>query len=197
MKILENMDLCYGCAACSNACRLNAITMEKASDGFLYPAIDESKCVNCNACKSVCPALHAKFDNEEKPEVYAVMADDGIREKSASGGMFTLLAEYAFSKNAYVCGAAFDEDFRSAHHMMINSKDDLDLLRRSKYMQSENGDIHSQIKEKLDAGEFVMFTGTPCQCAAVKTFLKKPYENLLLVDLICHGTPSPLAWNKF
>lgn len=197
MKILDNMDICYGCAACANACRLDAITMEKASDGFLYPVINESKCVNCNACKSVCPALHATFDNEEKPEVYAVMAEDSIREKSASGGMFTLLAEYAFEKNAYICGSAFNDDFKGAHHVMIHSRDDLDKLRRSKYMQSENDDIYVNVKEKLDAGEFVMFTGTPCQCAAVRTFLKKSYDNLLLVDLICHGTPSPFAWNKF
>ncbi|MBE6588777.1 MAG: 4Fe-4S dicluster domain-containing protein [Ruminococcaceae bacterium] len=197
MKILENMDLCYGCGACANACRLDAITMEKASDGFLYPVVDETKCVHCNACKNVCPALQAKFDNDKKPEVFAVMADDSIREKSASGGMFTLLADYALEKNAYICGSAFNDDFRGAHHIMINNRDDLDKLRRSKYMQSENADIYVSIKEKLDAGEFVMFTGTPCQCAAVKTFLKKPYENLLLVDLICHGTPSALAWNKF
>ena len=197
MKILDNMDLCYGCAACANKCSFGAITMKSADDGFLYPVIDETKCVNCNACKSVCPALQAKFDNDENPDVYAVMANDDIREKSASGGMFTLLANYALEKNAYICGAAFKEDFRGVHHIMINSQEDLDKLRRSKYMQSENGDIYIKIKEKLDAGEFVMFTGTPCQCAAVKTFLKKPYENLLLVDLICHGTPSELVWNKF
>ncbi len=197
MQILDNIDLCYGCGACQNACRTGAITMEAASDGFLYPVIDEGKCVDCNACKAVCPALQAKFDNEENPEVYAIMADDGIREKSASGGVFTLLAELALEKNAYICGAAFNEDYRSAHHIMINEAEDLDKLRRSKYMQSENGNIHNMVKEKLNAGEFVMFTGTPCQCAAIKAFLKKPYENLLTVDLICHGTPSPLAWNKF
>lgn len=121
MKILENMDLCYGCAACANACRLGAITMEKASDGFLYPAIDDSKCVNCGACQNVCPALHAKFDNDDNPEVYAVMASDDIREKSASGGMFTLLAEYAFSKNGYVCGAVFDKSHLSAQLIMIDN----------------------------------------------------------------------------
>lgn len=197
MKILENMDLCYGCEACANACSVGAITMAPAKDGFLYPAIDDKKCINCNACKGVCPQLKASYENDENPTVYAIMADDEIRSISASGGVFSLLAEYALEKNGYVCGAAFSDDFRSTHHKMINSREELDSLRRSKYMQSENGDIYRQVRDKLSEGAFVLFTGTPCQCAALKSFLKKPYDNLVLVDLICHGTPSPLAWNKF
>ena len=197
MKILENMDLCYGCAACANTCHFGAIEMKRASDGFLYPEIDESKCVNCNACKSVCPALQAKFDNDDAPEVYAIMAEDGIREKSASGGMFTLLADYAFAKKGYVCGAIFNDDYLSTRLVMIDNPENLDKLRRSKYIQCDCGDIYKQVKEKLDEGHFVLFTGTPCQCAAIRTFLKKPYENLLIADLICHGTPSPLVWEKF
>lgn len=197
MKILENMNLCYGCAACVNACAVGAISMVAAKDGFLYPQVDDAKCVNCNACRSVCPQLNATYDNVGAPEVYAVMAEDDIRAVSASGGMFTLLAEYALEKDAYICGCAFSPDFRSARHIMIHRREDLDLLRRSKYIQSENGDIYKQVREKLKEGAFVMFTGTPCQCAALKAFLKKPYDNLLLVDLICHGTPSPLAWNRF
>ena len=197
MKILENMNLCYGCGACANACRLNAISMEKASDGFLYPVIDEKKCVNCNACKSVCPALNAKFDNSNNPKVYAVMADDGIREKSASGGMFTLLADYAFSKNGYVCGAAFDEGFLSVSHIMIKNKKDLAPLRRSKYIPSYCGEIYKEVEAALKNDKHVLFTGTPCQCAALKSYLKKHYEKLILVDLICHGTASPKAWSAF
>lgn len=107
------------------------------------------------------------------------------------------MAEYAFEQNGYVCGAAFSDDFRSVHHIMIDNRADLDKLRRSKYLQSENGNIYNQVKEKLIAGKFVLFVGTPCQCAALKTFLRKPYQNLLIVDLICHGTPSPMAWNRF
>lgn len=197
MKILENIDLCYGCSACANACRLGAISMQESSDGFLYPVIDEAKCVGCNACKSVCPALVAKYDNSATPDVFAAMADDHIRERSASGGIFTLLADYAFSKGGYVCGAVFSDDYLSAKLVMISDPAELDKLRRSKYIQCSCGDIYKQVKEKLDEGAFVLFTGTPCQCAALKTFLKKPYESLLVVDLICHGTPSPLAWRSF
>ena len=197
MKILENMDLCYGCGACDNICPKNAITMKPAEDGFLYPEIDETVCINCNACKTVCPQLNAEYENSKKPSVYAVMANDEIRAKSASGGVFTVLAEYAFQNDGYVCGAEFSDDFRSVKHAMIDKHGNLDKLRRSKYMQSENGDIYKQIKDKLENGKFVLFVGTPCQCAAVKSYLRKPYDNLILVDLICHGTPSSYVWNKF
>jgi len=197
MKILENMDLCYGCGACENACPKGAISMSAASDGFLYPIVDEDKCVNCNLCKKVCPQLNASYENKGKPRVYAVMASDEIRGKSASGGMFSLLAEYAFSQNGVVCGAAFEDGFRSVKQIMIDNASDLDKLRRSKYMQSKNGDIYTQVKQKLEEGTFVLFTGTPCQCAGLKTFLGKSYDNLLVVDLICHGSPSSYVWGKF
>lgn len=197
-QVLENMDLCYGCAACANICaKYNAIEMKPDEDGFLYPIIDQNKCVDCYACQRVCPQLYPSYKGMTTPSVYAAMASDEIREKSASGGIFTLLANYAFEKNGYVCGAVFTDDFKSVFHTMINNEKDLDPLRRSKYMQSENGEIHKIIREKLNLGEFVLFVGTPCQCAGLTTFLRKDYENLLMVDLICHGTPSPKAWNKF
>jgi len=197
MKILENMDLCYGCAACANICPKAAITMEPAKDGFLYPVINPDTCIECGACQKVCPQIHAQYENDREPKVYAMMADDEIRARSASGGVFSLLAELAFEQDGYVVGAAFAEDFRSVHHTMIHKREELDALRRSKYIQSENGDIYKQIKAKLDEDAFVLFVGTPCQCAALKSFLRKPYDKLLIVDLICHGAPSSYVWNKF
>ena len=197
MQILENMDLCYGCGACANKCPKDAISMKAAADGFLYPSVDDTKCVECNLCRKICPQLNAEYSNNSNPTVYAVMASDAIREKSASGGVFSVLADYAFKKNGYVCGSVFTEDFRGAKHIMIDKHGNLDALRRSKYIQSDSGNIYTQIQEKLNDDAFVLFVGTPCQCAALKSYLQKPYENLLIVDLICHGTPSPLAWNKF
>jgi len=197
MQILENMDLCYGCGACANKCPKDAISMKAATDGFLYPVVDDAKCVACNLCQKVCPQLNAEYSNAPKPAVYAVMASDAIREKSASGGVFSVLAEYAFKKNGYVCGSVFTEDFRGAKHIMIDKHGNLDALRRSKYIQSDSGNIYTEVQKKLNDGAFVLFVGTPCQCAALKSYLQKPYENLLVVDLICHSTPSPFAWNKF
>lgn len=197
MKILENMNLCYGCEACANACPTKAISMVDNGEGFLYPQIDESTCISCGACQRTCPAINNKYENARNPVVYAAMASDEIRDKSASGGIFSLLAELVFKKNGYVCGTAFDDDFLGAHQLMINDRCDLDKLRRSKYIQSRNGDIYKQIEARLKEDSYVLFTGTPCQCAALKTYLKKPYEKLIVVDLICHGTPSPKAWRSF
>ena len=197
MIILENMDKCYGCEACANICPKSAIKMVAAKDGFLYPEIDNSLCVECGACKRVCPSLNKKYENAKAPTVYAAMASDDIRKRSASGGIFTLLADYVFDKGGYVCGAAFDEGFLSVSHVMVKSKEDLDPLRRSKYIPSRLGDIYQKIEKALKEDKYVLFTGTPCQCAALKTYLKVPYEKLIVADLICHGTPSPLAWCKF
>lgn len=197
-QVLDNMDLCYGCTACANICiTQKAIQMKPAEDGFLYPVIDEDKCIDCYACQKVCPQLYPTYNGNTAPSVYAAMASDDIREKSASGGIFSLLADYVLERGGYVCGAVFSDDFKSVYHTIVHDKKDLDSLRRSKYMQSENGEIHKIVKEKLNAGDFVLFVGTPCQCASITSYLQKNYENLLLVDLICHGTPSPKAWNKF
>ncbi len=197
MKILENMDLCYGCEACANVCPKKAINMVSADDGFIYPTVDDSLCINCGACQRVCPAINRVYDNFPSPKVFAAMANDDVRAKSASGGVFSLLAEYVLDQGGYVVGAAFDDGYLSVSHIMINSKAELDRLRRSKYIQSRNGDIYKQVKEKLAEGAYVLFTGTPCQCAALKSFLKKPYDKLIIVDLICHGTPSQKAWEGF
>jgi coenzyme F420-reducing hydrogenase beta subunit len=197
MKILENMDLCYGCGACANICNYHAISMKPREDGFLYPEVDAAACEHCDACRKVCPQLNADYKNAQKPKTYAVMAGDEIRAKSASGGMFSLLADYVLERGGYVCGAAFTEDFRKVKQVMIHNPVELDGLRRSKYLQSENGDIYRKVKKALSEDAWVLFAGTPCQCAALKSFLRKPYEKLIIADLICHSTPSPLAWNRF
>ncbi|MBQ7906875.1 MAG: polysaccharide pyruvyl transferase family protein [Clostridia bacterium] len=197
MKILDNMDYCYGCEACANACPVNAIKMTESNEGFLYPEIDDSLCISCGACQRTCPAINRKYENDKQPMVYAAMASDDIREKSASGGIFTLLAENVIGKGGYACGCAFDDDFLGAHSLMVDNLKDIDKLRRSKYIQSRNGDIYKQIEKRLKEDRYVLFTGTPCQCAALKAYLKKPYEKLIVVDLICHGTPSPKAWRAF
>ena len=111
---------CCGCGACYNICPVGAIKMQENNEGFLTPIIDENKCTNCGLCLKACPSLNVKYKNNKKPECYAAMANDEIRMKSSSGGMFTLIAEYILDKGGYVCGAAFKEDW-SVHHIIIDN----------------------------------------------------------------------------
>ncbi|MBQ7633319.1 MAG: Coenzyme F420 hydrogenase/dehydrogenase, beta subunit C-terminal domain [Alphaproteobacteria bacterium] len=187
---------CCGCGACANKCGVKAITMKENDEGFLYPVIDEDTCINCGQCLNVCPVLNSEFDNTKNPECYAVMASDEIREKSSSGGMFTLLAEHILNKSGVVCGAAFDEKW-NVHHIIIDNADDLDKLRGSKYVQSDTEKCYSEIEKLLKGGKEVLFSGTPCQVAGLNTFLGKKYDNLLTVDILCHGAPSRGVWQKY
>lgn len=187
---------CTGCGACLNKCPVGAITMVPNSEGFLYPQITDS-CIKCGQCLKVCPVAGPKYGNKPHPDCYAVMANDEIRKKSTSGGVFTLLAEWILDKGGVVCGAAFSDDNYSVEHIIISSKSDLDKLRGSKYVQSNTGMIYSEVKSILEAGKPVLFTGTPCQIAAVNSYLVKPYANLYTLDLVCHGVPSPMVYEKF
>lgn len=188
-------DQCTGCGACYNKCPANAIVMEYDGEGFLFPRVTEA-CVHCGLCKSVCPALHP-LKLHPTPDAYAVWADDEIRAKSSSGGMFTLLANYVLEQGGVVCGAAYSEDYLSVEHILVSDKEGLSPLRGSKYLQSSTGKTYSEVKQYLDAGGWVLYTGTPCQIAGLRSFLKKDYAKLVLVDIVCHGVPSPMAYRKY
>ena len=187
---------CCGCGACYNKCPVGAISMQENEEGFLAPVIDESKCTNCGLCVKSCPSLNVQYNNTDKPECYAAMADDEIRMKSSSGGIFTLLAEYILDKGGYVCGAAFDDNW-DVHHIIIDNKNDLDKLRGSKYVQSNTENCYKQIKKLLDEDKYVLFSGCPCQVAGLYSFLGKNYEKLYTVDILCHGSPSRGVWQKY
>lgn len=196
MNIIEDMTKCYGCGSCFNICPQNAIEMRENEEGFLFPKVDFYKCIDCGMCRKSCPRLNPAYFNSEHPDSYALMADDKIREKSSSGGAFTILAKYVFAKGGVVCGSALNENFE-ASHIIIDDEKDIDLLRKSKYIQSSIGSVYSCIKEYLNNGRWVLFTGTPCQVAGLYAFLGKKYDNLLTADVICHGTPSPKVWRKY
>ncbi len=187
---------CCGCGACYNKCPVHAITMQEDKEGFFFPVVDESKCTNCGLCTKSCPSLNVQVQNNPKPECYAVMADDEIRAKSSSGGMFTLLAEYVLDKGGYVCGAAFRDDW-SVHHIIVDNKDDLAKLRGSKYILSDTEKCYSEVKKLLDKDEYVLFSGCPCQVAGLYSFLAKSYNNLITVELLCHGAPNHLIFRKY
>lgn len=191
-----NDKTCTGCGACFAACPFGAITISTNNDGFLIPYIDVNKCTNCGKCLQVCSAKNFKTDNNETPDCYAVIGNENIRRISSSGGVFSFLADYVFSKGGCVCGAAFTKDW-NVHHIIIEDEKDLDKLRRSKYLQSEIGDIFNRIKNILDDNRWVLFSGTPCQVSGLKNFLAKDYEKLILVDVVCHGIPPYSVFRKF
>lgn len=185
---LENMESCFGCGACYNICPSAAISMVENAESFLEPIINEDTCIHCDACKKVCPALHPSFPHSTTPKIHAFVGDPDTVYASSSGGAFTLLAEKYLASDGYVVGAAFAEDF-SVRHIIISNSDDLDKLRRSKYVQSDQGLCYRETKKLLDASKQVLYSGTPCQIAGLKGFLGKEYDNLVTIDLLCHGVP--------
>lgn len=195
-KIVMDSTLCCGCSACFDVCPKSAITMKEDIEGFLYPMIDHSRCVNCGLCEKVCPTRNQE-KSQSLMETYAVYnTDEEIRMKSSSGGLFTLLAEQVLKENGVVYGASFDSNFE-VEHIRVTSFAELELLRGSKYVQSKLNGIYNLCKQDLEMGKKVLFTGTPCQIAALKTFLRKSFDNLICMDIICHGVPSRMVWRRY
>ena len=189
---------CNGCHACAQICPPKCIEMVCDNEGFLYPTISASQCTECGLCEKTCPVLTHKLQYEEK-EITAYAAfnkDENVRLKSSSGGIFSLLANYIFSQNGIVFGAAFDHDFNVIHSHAENTEE-LEALLGSKYVQSSIGDCYQRTKEILKTGRLVLFSGTPCQIEGLLSYLKKPYDNLITQDLICHGVPSPMVWRHY
>ena len=208
---MEGREQCCGCEACANICPKRCITMTEDSEGFCYPVLDEEFCIDCSLCEKVCPILMQKKEAsnnncEEKhiqdrytlPDAYAVMnRDEDVRLVSSSGGMFSLLAESVLAQAGYVFGAVMSDDCRTVYHREIGTVEDLDKLRGSKYVQSRIGDTYQQVKKRLEAGTLVLFSGTPCQIEGLQSYLDREYKNLVCIDFICHGVPSPKVWKTY
>lgn len=196
MITITDKSHCCGCSACVQRCPKQCITMAEDEEGFLYPQVDTSKCVDCHLCEKVCPVINQ--DEARTPlEVYAAKnSDDDIRLKSSSGGIFTLLAEQTIKDGGVVFGACWDKDW-NVKHDYIDNISDLQRFRSSKYLQSVIGDSYLKAEQFLKTGRKVMFTGTPCQIAGFKHFLRKEYHNLLAVEVICHSVPSPGVWQQY
>ena len=185
---------CCGCTACSKACPTNAITMVADSKGFYYPQIDESKCINCKKCVKICP-LNKEIAKKVNQIVYAVKnKNEEIRRTSSSGGVFNSLARQIIKQNGVVYGAVYDEELNVVH-AMIDKEQDLDLLKGSKYVQSDLKNTFLNVKENLQKDLLVLFSGTPCQVYGLLNFLGKKYDNLITCDFLCHGVPSSKVFN--
>lgn len=187
---------CNGCHACKQICSKHAIDMVEDDEGFLYPNIEYEKCIDCGLCEKICPEIN-KSRVSQNVQFYAAYRNDLTRRiKSASGGIFALIAEFILSQNGVVFGAAFDDKW-VLKHTYIESKDNLECLLGSKYVQSKIGDSFAQAETFLKSGRQVLFCGTPCQIQGLKKYLMKEYINLFTIDLFCHGVPSPSVWQEY
>ena len=196
-KLKQNNLKCCGCSACYAVCPKNAITMQADSEGFKYPVINKDKCIDCRLCCKVCP-LDIKLEKTEDKQISVACTakDENFTKQSSSGGVFAILANMFIEKQAVIYGAAFDADW-NVKHIRVDQKDDLKKLYTSKYVQSDMTDNFKFVKADLDSSKEVLFAGTPCQVAGLKSYLGKDYDNLTTVDFICHGVPSPLVWQRY
>lgn len=196
MLTLTDKSQCCGCTACASICPKQCIRMSEDKEGFLYPQINDSACVDCGLCEKVCPVLHP-VPSKVKSMVFAAVNDDmEIREQSSSGGIFTLLAEQTIKKGGIVFGACFDENWQVVHQY-AETLEGLARFRGSKYIQSDMRSSFQNVKRFLEQGREVLFSGTPCQIAGLKNYLRKFYDTLLTVEVACHGVPSPKVWNRY
>lgn len=195
MEICRN-ELCNGCTACANICPKSCITMIADDEGFLRPRIDEDSCLNCGKCRNICPVSKEKRAGTATVAYAAVNTDDSVRRNSTSGGVFTLLCQWVLERNGVVFGAAYNEDFEVVH-CRVENLSDVCKLRGAKYAQSRLGDSFKQVEIALKEDKYALFSGTPCQIGGLISYLGKEYEKLILVDLICHGVPSPKVWKHY
>ena len=193
---IQQKSNCCGCSACVQACTKKCITMREDEEGFLYPIVDKDSCIGCGLCEKVCPVIN----QSEKLVPILVSAaknpDEAVRLQSSSGGIFSMLAEKVIYEGGVVFGARFDENWNVIHDYTTTIAE-LSLFRGSKYVQSIIGNSFIQARKFLIEGKKVLFSGTPCQIRALKLFLRRDYENLLTVDVVCHGVPSPGVWRSY
>lgn len=191
---ISDKSLCCGCTACVCACPAQCIVMRRDREGFDYPVANPDLCLNCGLCERVCPVLNMN-DEVAESVAYAARTESGL-EKVSSGGIFPLIAEKFIAEGGEVCGAELDEDCKVIHSF-VEKVDELPRLVGSKYVQSELYSMFEDVKSELENGCKVLFTGTPCQVAGLKFYLRKDYDGLYCVDIACHGVPSPGLWEKY
>ena len=196
IEIKDKKDCC-GCGACMQRCPKKCISLEEDNEGFLYAKADASLCINCGLCDKVCPLLNPKEKIQPK-EVLAVKSrNEEERLKSSSGGVFIALAREIIAKGGVVFGAVFDKNWE-VHHVCAERIEDVYPMMGSKYVQSRIEDTFKEAESFLKQGREVLFTGSPCQIAGLRSFLRfKDYPNLLAVDFLCHGVPSPGVWRQY
>lgn len=195
---IDDKKQCCGCTACESVCPQKCIAMIEDSEGFIYPSVNGDLCVNCGLCDKVCP-MHIEYDDSAIPEtVVARDARTNVLANGTSGSIFTSIMEYILNNKGVIYGVIVDEN-GVVKHIRVGSIDDekMSKIPNSKYCRSDIRGIYRQIKQDLVDGKLVCFSGSPCQASGLKSFLMKDYDNLIVIDVICRGTPSPLFWKKF
>ncbi len=198
---IKDKKKCCGCAACYNACPVDAVSMKPDFEGFLYPSVDKEKCIDCGLCERVCPIIN--FSEPDKGYLKSFVLRTKDKDDllgSTSGGFTSPLIDYVIAHDGVVCCASYNKDFKVEHIIVSSRKDVVDnkrYMRGSKYVQSDLGESFKTIKNCLQDNKLVCFIGTTCQTTGLKQYLGKEYENLITIDLVCHGTPSPLLFEKY
>lgn len=187
---------CCGCQACANVCPNQCISFMTDDEGFLYPIVNKVLCSDCNLCEKVCPAIQEGKQADFLKSYAFINKNDETRFKSSSGGVFGEIAKYVLARGGYVFGAAIDIN-NLVEHICIDKVSELTKIQKSKYLQSDIKASYKHAKTLLEAGELVLFSGTPCQIKALKSFLRKEYDNLISIDVACHGVPSLKVWNTY
>lgn len=201
INFVTETNKCCGCAVCDSVCPIHAISMSYNNEGFLYPTIDQTKCIECHLCLQSCPINVCPPLSEDhvffKQKVFAcINKDENILHVSSSGGVFYALASDVIKSEGVVFGASFSKE-SSVEHIAVEKVSDLTKLMGSKYVQSDTRMLWPKVKRYLSSGRKVLFSGTPCEIGALRSYLKRDYDNLILVDVLCMGTPSPMVWNSW
>lgn len=197
---IEDKKECCGCWACYNACPKHCINMKEDEEGFRYPVVDASLCIDCGLCEKVCPVIHAdKADTPHAQQGFlAQHKNEDIRKESTSGGAFTAIASWVIKQGGIVYGAGYRKGTFIVEHQGVETEKDLSVFRNSKYVQSNIGNTFKEALGHLKAGRWVCFSGTPCQIEGFRNFLRnREYEKLVCVDLVCRGIPSPRILTRY
>lgn len=192
---LCNKKVCTGCLVCKNSCPKDAITITRDKMGFSYPHVEQNKCISCGICVKNCHVINpVELENMQK-NMYRFTADDETRKQSSSGGFIPLLTQHCYDHGYYICGVVFDDDFLSVKYIVTRDEKDISKMRKSKYVEADVSSVLTPIKQLLSSGNSVLFIGLPCHVAALRKFVGTP-ENLVTVDLICHGNASPEFYSE-
>lgn len=197
MIVLSQNSDCCGCRACEQICPRSCITITIDECGFHYPSVNKDDCINCGLCDKVCPFINFETQKDASRKVFALAhKDKNVLEHSSSGGAWYGIYKWGTEHGFKIYGVSYDSDFNVVYKSAI-TMEDCAAFRRSKYVQSNPIELFKSIKKELDNNERIIFSGTPCYVKGLKNFLRRDYENLILVDLICHGIPSPSVWRKY